>query len=147
MQRTLIALGLAASVAGPQAAAAAETHASISMTRLARADVTAFSSSLKSACAASSLPASATSIAPPEIPEIVDQMRPGYHGILGSSSVKVVLSETGSVQSVALLESADNRMLDLAALAVVRGAKYRPEMQDCRPVAGASRITVDFVKD
>jgi protein TonB len=62
--------------------------------------------------------------------------------VQGEVMLQAVISRTGSVTAVHVLDG--HRLLRGAAVAAVRGWRYRPYIADGRPVSVATIVTVDF---
>jgi TonB family protein len=58
--------------------------------------------------------------------------------------VKVDLDATGSVTGVSVYQSSGSSLLDGAALGAARQTNYRPQLQDCEPVAGSYIFSANF---
>jgi protein TonB len=91
------------------------------------------------ACAVPNKDAATTRAVDPEFPEIARQQ-----GAVGTTQVKVSLSATGSVVSVAVYKSSGNAALDQSALAAARASSYSPEVENCVGVAGSYLFRADF---
>jgi TonB family protein len=62
----------------------------------------------------------------------------------GIALVRVDLDETSSVALAQIVRSSGFAPLDAAALAAARGATYKTQIFDCRPVASTFQFTVSF---
>jgi protein TonB len=91
-------------------------------------------------CAQAHQDAATTQKAEADYPEIARQQ-----GAVGSVTVKVNLTATGSVVSLNLYKSSGFGSLDQEALKAARNSRYSPEVEDCQKVAGQYLFVVDFM--
>ncbi len=78
------------------------------------------------------------------VPPVISKSarEPGTHGV---ARVHVTLSETAAIIDAKVVESSQNRELDLEALAAARASVYRPATLNCKPVPGEADYVVEFV--
>jgi TonB family protein len=88
-------------------------------------------------CARPNVPAQTIRHAEPVLPVAAEAL-----GLQGTVAVVVSLDATGSV-TAARVQSSPSGILNEAALAAARASSFRPEIRDCRPVAGDYTYTVD----
>jgi TonB family protein len=96
-------------------------------------------------------PAQPTSCALPYAPphalaDITPAAPPGANAVHanGITIVRVDLDETSAVVRAQVVRSSGFAPLDAAAIAAARGASYKTQIFDCRPVASAFQFTVSF---
>lgn len=88
-----------------------------------------------------------------EPPELIYSVLPEYprwakeSGIEGQVIIKALVSKEGDVLDAVVFVSSENTLLDEAALAVARKYKYRPAIQNRRPIAVWVTYKVDFKLD
>jgi len=86
-------------------------------------------------------------------PELIYSVRPKYPRMAelaeleGRVMVKALVSKEGDVLDAVVFVSSGHVLLDEAALAVAGQYKYRPAVQNCRPIALWVTYTVDFKLD
>jgi protein TonB len=83
--------------------------------------------------------AATTQKAEADYPEIARQQ-----GAVGTVTVRVNLSATGSVAGLNVYKSSGIAALDAEALKAARNSRYSPEIEDCQKVAGQYLFVVDF---
>lgn len=66
------------------------------------------------------------------------------HGASGTTVLKILISETGSVDSAFVLESSGDPALDSAAIANSRHLKWKPAEQGGRPIRIWGRLPVIY---
>jgi protein TonB len=93
----------------------------------------------KPACANPNVDANAINKVQPDYPEIARQQ-----GVVGTTTVKVTLSATGTVSAVSVYKSAGNAALDQEALRAARQSTYTPEISNCEKVAGSYLFVAEF---
>jgi len=65
-------------------------------------------------------------------------------GSEGTVTLKVLVSEVGTVAEVTVVQSSHDRRLDAAAVEFVRGWRYKPAVQDGKPRSVNTRAAVTF---
>lgn len=86
-------------------------------------------------------------------PEMVYQASPEYprqakqNGITGVVRVKALVDKSGSVLDVLIQKSSGTMLLDQAAVKAARKCRYKPGIQDGRPINCWVTYKVDFVLD
>jgi len=99
------------------------------------------------------LPPIDTFIRVEEPPELIYSVQPEYprwakeSEIEGRVIIKALISKEGDVLDAVVFVSSENTLLDEAALAVARKYKYRPAIQNRRPIAVWVTYKVDFKLD
>ena len=91
------------------------------------------------ACANPHVDAVATNKVEPEYPEMARQQ-----GAVGTTTVRVTLSTSGSVTSAVVHKSSGNAQLDAAAVHAARSSSYRPEIDNCQPIGGDYLFVATF---
>jgi protein TonB len=91
------------------------------------------------ACARPHVDALATVKVEPDYPEMARQQ-----GAVGTTTVKVSLSQTGAVTGASVYRSSGNAQLDMAAVRAARSSSYRPEIDNCEPVGGDYLFVATF---
>lgn len=76
----------------------------------------------------------------------VPEIARGTH-VSGESLVRIDLDATGKVRGASMKQSSGNRWLDLAAMDSAHLSRYRPEVQNCKQVAGSYLVAVNFTED
>ena len=76
------------------------------------------------------------------MPKFPEQAREA--GETGSAWVKVILTETGAVESVSVYRSSGSKSLDAATMEAARTSTYRPEVRACKAVPGSYLFRADF---
>jgi TonB family protein len=66
------------------------------------------------------------------------------HGATGTTVLKILISETGSVDSAFVLESSGDRALDSAAIANSRRLEWEPALRGGRPIPIWGRLPVIY---
>ncbi len=67
-------------------------------------------------------------------------------GLTGTATVRVDLTEDGSVQDAFVVKSAGSPILDRAALRVAKSITYAPETRSCQPIRGSYALEVEYVE-
>jgi protein TonB len=91
------------------------------------------------ACAQSDTPASTVYAAPPELPQIVQNM-----GLTGTAYVQVDTDDTGVLLNASIIKSSGAYPLDRAALQAAKASTFRPQMRNCVAIGGSYIFIVDF---
>jgi TonB family protein len=68
------------------------------------------------------------------------------YGLTGTATVRVDLTEDGSVQAAFIVKSAGSPILDRAALKVARSIAYAPETRSCQPISGSYALEVEYAE-
>lgn len=85
------------------------------------------------------------------MPEMIHEVKPDYPrmakqaGLDGRVWIKVLISKEGTVREAVVAKSSGNGSLDEAALSVAKQNRFKPGIQNGRPVAVWVTYKVDFV--
>jgi hypothetical protein len=93
------------------------------------------------ACAVPNRPAAVVRVVAPDMPAIGRQ-----EGIYGTVLVGVTVAADGAVSRVRIFRS-PSTILNAAALAAARASTYRPQLQNCVPVAGDAVFAASFRRE
>ncbi len=77
-----------------------------------------------------------------DTPSIAAQM-----GIEGTTMLRVDVAANGVLSNAEVMESSSNQWLDREALAAAHRVQFKPEVRDCRAIAGAYALDVAFTDD
>jgi TonB family protein len=66
-------------------------------------------------------------------------------GLTGTATIRVDLSETGTVQGASVVKSAGSAILDRAAVQTAKSLAYAPETKSCEPISGSYAVQVEYV--
>jgi len=75
----------------------------------------------------------------PDTPEIAQE-----EGLTGTALIKVSLDAAGVVTDVSVYRSSGSGALDAAAEQAARRTAYRPQLENCEPVAGSYLFSANF---
>jgi len=93
-------------------------------------------------CSAADAPAQMIDHNPVTWPEIAVEMGAAP----ATTIVQVNIDDRGSLQSASVNATSGNRPMDWDAVSAIRAAKFTPEVQGCKPVAGSYLVGVAFVR-